>query len=242
MVMAVKKKLKKLILLYDTLRILFGFVKMVFKPNDISPIFVTGSFREHTSFELALKAFKAKPEVNELIESRYLSKDAFSLEELAKYPKGTLANEFATHMSENKLSVVFYPPMEDVRDDDINYLINRGRQTHDIHHVILGFPAVDIGEMKISAFYLSQNPIPLSAFLLGMGFWSAVIKQPHRLNELFNGIIEGWVIGKEAKDFFSIKWEEYWDKNIDDIRKELNVRIYKSTPSVKHVSEILASV
>lgn len=240
--MTVKKKFKKLVLLYDTLKILFGFIKMVFKPNDISPIFVTGSFREHPSFELAVKAFKSKPEVNELIEKRYLSKEPFSLEELIKYPKGSLANEFATHMIENKLNVVFYPPMEDNRDDDINYLINRGRQTHDIHHVILGFPAVDIGEMKISAFYLSQNPIPLSAFLLGMGFWSAVIKQPHRLNELFNGIIEGWVIGKQAKDFFGIKWEEYWDKNIDSIREELNVKMYKKTPDYQEVSNILVTI
>jgi ubiquinone biosynthesis protein COQ4 len=86
---------------------------------------------------------------------------------------------------------------------------------------VLGFPAEDVGEMAISAFYLAQNRIPLSGLLIGCGFFNAVLKQPHRIDELMNAIIKGWTMGKQSKDVLGIKWEEYFSTPIDRVRREL---------------------
>jgi len=215
--------MKKLLLAFDTLKVILGMLKIVKKPNDISPIFKGGFFRNHKSFKIALNSLHSKPDVKELIDKRYLSEKPFDLNELIKFPDNTLGKVFAEHMINNKLRVVFYPPLEDKQDDDITYMRKRARQTHDIHHVVLGFPAIDTGEMAISAFYLSQNYIPLSALLLGVGFFVAILKYPERIEELMFAIITGWTMGKKAKDLFSIKWEEYFLTPIDEVRKMINV-------------------
>ena len=121
-------------------------------------------------------------------------------------------------MKKNNLEVVFYPKMDSNIPDDINYLRMRARQTHDIHHVILDFPATDVGEMAISAFYLAQNKIPLSGLLIGCGFITAVLKYPERIEELVEHVIKGLFSGKNHNYFLGIKWEEFFDKDIDEVR------------------------
>lgn len=215
----------KLVFYFDTLRFVWGMFKIVRNPKDISPIFNVRSFRNHKSLQVALDSLKSVPEIKELIETRYLSPKPYNLDEMMKYPEGSLGKVYAEHMIKYKLDVVFYPEMDSKVDDDINYLRMRARQTHDIHHVVLGFPALDFGEICISSFYLSQNKIPLSGFLLGVGFFITMLKQPHRIDELINCIIKGWTMGKRAKYFLGIKWEDYFDKPIEDIRKELNIYV-----------------
>lgn len=219
---------KKLVRTADIILLLLRFSKLIVNPNDISPIFKGRTFREHKSMVQALESLRSKPEVAELINSRYLSPAPYNLDEFLKLPEESLGHQFASHMINNKLDVVFYPPLEDKQDDDISYLRQRARQTHDIHHVVLGFPAIDSGEMAISAFYLAQNKIPLSALLIGFGFLRAVLKEPHRIDELMNSIIRGWTIGKQAKDLLGIKWEELWDSPIDEVRNKLNINAENS--------------
>lgn len=197
--------------------------RLLFKPDDISPIFRARSVRNHRSFHLALASLKADPGAAALIAERYLAPAPFDLDVLGSLPEGTLGREFADHMRNSKLELVFYPPLEDQVDDDITYVRKRARQTHDIHHVVLGLPAVDIGEMEISAFYLAQNRIPLSAMLLGVGFLIAVFRYPERLDELVEAIIRGWGTGKRAKVFLGIRWEEYWETPLVEVRRMLGV-------------------
>jgi ubiquinone biosynthesis protein COQ4 len=219
------KIFSKIAYYFDTVRFLLGMGKIFFNPKDISPIFKVRSFRNHKSLKIALESLHSVKEIHELIEGRYLATEPYNLEELSNYPEGTLGQVYAEHMKKYELQVVFYPAMDSKVDDDINYMRMRARQTHDIHHVVLGFPAKDFGEMCISAFYLAQNKIPLSGFLLGVGFFITMLKQPHRIDELINCIIKGWLAGKKAKYFLGIKWEEYFKTPINEVRKMVGVDV-----------------
>lgn len=223
--MKTKTLKERFVFYFDTFRFIWGMFKIVRNPKDISPIFNVRSFRNHKSLQVALESLNSVPEIKELIDNRYLSPKPYDLDEMMKYPEGSLGKVYAEHMKKYNLDVVFYPEMDSKVDDDINYLRMRARQTHDIHHVVLGFPALDFGEICISAFYLSQNRIPLSGFLLGVGFFITMLKQPHRIDELVNCIIKGWTIGKKAKYFLGVKWEDYFDKPIDEVRKYLNIYV-----------------
>lgn len=216
---------QKIIFFRDMILLLYGFMRVALNPKDITPIFKIRTFRDHKSMKMALASLQSKPEVAELFRTRYLSEKPYDLNELIQLPEGTLGRVYAEHMLKYKLDIVFYPPLEDKVDDDIAYMRKRARQTHDIHHVVLDFPAEDIGEMAISAFYLSQNRIPLSGLLIGCGFFNAVIKQPHRIEELMNAIIKGWEMGKQAKDVLGVKWEEYFTVPIEKVRKDLNISV-----------------
>jgi ubiquinone biosynthesis protein COQ4 len=207
----------------DIVLLLLRFSKLILNPNDISPIFKGGSFRNHKSFQVALRSLHNDPATAELIRTRYLAPAPYDLDQLLTLPENSLGHVYARHMREYTLEVEFYPPLEDTQDDDIAYLRKRARQTHDIHHVVLGFPAIDTGEMAISAFYLSQNNIPLSALLIGFGFLYAILREPERINELMDAIILGWTRGKTCPIFLGLKWESYFDWPIEAVRRELNI-------------------
>ncbi|MFN8577813.1 MAG: Coq4 family protein [Candidatus Sericytochromatia bacterium] len=215
--------MKKLTYYIDSIRFVLGIFKMVMNPKDISAIFRVKSFREHKSLQNSLRTMYSDPEISNLIKTRYLAPKPYDLNELIKFPENTLGRVYAEHMIKHNLEVVFYPEMDSKIDDDINYMRMRARQTHDIHHVILGYPAEDYGEVAISAFYFSQNQIPLSGLIIGSAFFRVVLKQPERIEELMTSITKGWAMGKKSKHVLGVKWEEYFDKPIDEVRKLMNI-------------------
>lgn len=209
----------------DTVLMLLRFSKLILNKDDISPIFKGGRFTQHKSFQVSLQSFRADPQTALLMKERYLSASPYDLEALSKLPEDTLGHQFAKHMQAYQLEIVFYPPLEETADDDIAYLRKRARQTHDIHHVVLGFPAIDSGEMAISAFYLSQHNVPLSALLIGFGFLYTILREPQRIEELMSAIQLGWNIGKQTTKLMGVRWEDYWETPMDEVRKKLKIPI-----------------
>lgn len=207
----------------DTLLLLGRFSKMILNPNDISPIFKGGAFLKHKSFQISLQTFYDDPTTHQLLKERYLSEKPYDFDYLLNLPPQTLGREFAEHMTRNKLEPVFYPPLEKSADDDIAYLRKRARQTHDIHHVVLGYPAIDVGEMAISAYYLAQHNVPLSALLIGFGFLYTILREPKRITELMTALELGWKAGHKTPKLLGIKWEEYWERPLKEVRAELQI-------------------
>lgn len=194
------------------------------RPKDVRPIFRIKEFRNHGSFTNSLFLLKNKQGTGELLKNKYLAKEPYDLEKLNALPEGTLGNEFATYMKHFELDVVFYP--DDIKDqtkDDISWVRYRARETHDVWHVVLGIKPDLLGEMKISAVYVNQFNSPLNVFLIGVGVFYALIKKPYMIQELFTHIADGLKIGKEAKDLMAVRWEDLWEKDIKEIRKELNI-------------------
>ena len=218
-------KMKKLKNIWNLITVIAGIIRLAFNPNNLSPIFRMKSIRNHKSFTLCLESMRANPKVNELIKKRYLAPAKYDMAALGSLPEGTLGRVFADHMSRYNLDVEFYPPMEDRLDDDINYVRQRARQTHDIFHVVCDIPAIPIGEMAISSFYLGQHPVPLSAVLIGIGFFVVVFREPHRIDELMRTIQYGYNMGRNSESLFSAKWEEIWDMPIEEVRKKFNIQI-----------------
>lgn len=233
--------MKKASYYLDSFQFVFGIFKMVMNPKDISAIFRVKSFRNHKSLQHALRSLHSYPEISELIKTRYLSPKPYDLNELIKLPENSLGRVYAEHMIKYNLEVVFYPKMDSKLDDDINYMRMRGRQTHDIHHVILGYPAVDYGEVGISAFYLAQNHIPLSGLILGSAFFRVILKQPDRIEELMKCILKGWSDGKKVKHVFGIKWEEYFDMDINEVRRIMNIDINNTLLPEEATREMIAA-
>lgn len=218
-----RKLAKQLATLADIVLLLLRFSRLIINPKDISPIFKARTFRNHKSMQLALASLRETPSAAALMRERYLNPTPIDPETLMTYPPGTLGHEFGAYMTRHKLDVVFYPPLEDKDDDDISYMRQRARQTHDIHHLVLGFPPEGVGEMAISAFYVAQNRIPLNSLLIGIGFLYTTIREPERLGDLMECIIRGWTVGKQAECFLGVKWEEHWATPLDELRAMLRV-------------------
>ena len=70
---------------------------------------------------------------------------------------------------------------------------------------------------------LAQMGSPVSIMIVGSAILRSVIKNQERLSPLMDGITNGWRMGKQANPLFPYDWESAWTKDLESVRKELNV-------------------
>jgi ubiquinone biosynthesis protein COQ4 len=218
-----KKAYLRLNQFWDAIRFPWIVFRLFMNPKNIDPIFKLGTFRDHPAFAVSAQKFNSDPSMMAMIKSRYLSPEKIDLEKLARMPDGTLGREFARFIQERNLDIDFYPFRQEVLDDEFLYVRRRCPQTHDIWHAVVGVSAEEMGEMKLSAFYVAQIRSPFNALYVGIGLFYALLKKPENLGSFFDAVTEGWTLGNKAKPLFAMRWEEMWDRPLIQIRRELNL-------------------
>jgi ubiquinone biosynthesis protein Coq4 len=182
-------------------------------------------FLEHESYQITLQTLMSDPKTKELIETRYQANAEVNWNLLKSLPEKTLGHEFAKFMNNPDVTPIDKLPENGSNiSPEIDYLRQRIRLIHDIHHVVCAYPADELGEMGISAFYVAQINSPLNSVLLGLGLIKCTIKYPKRLPELMDAISEGWMLGKKSPNLFGIKWEEMWSLPVSEVRQHLGLQ------------------
>ena len=203
-----------------------GGIILIFDRNNTKPIYKgLKYFLEHESYQITLKTLTSDPKTKELIESRYQHNKPIDWDLLKSLPPETLGFQFAKFMNNPVVTPIDkLPESKNEISPELDYLRQRIRITHDIHHVVCGYPADEIGEMGISAFYVAQINSPLNSMLLAFGLIKCTIKFPQRLPELMDIITEGWILGKKTQNIFGIKWEEMWNLPVSEVREQLGLQ------------------
>jgi ubiquinone biosynthesis protein COQ4 len=169
--------------------------------------------------KVSVEYLKSQPEVAEIIQERYLA-DVPDLEKLLTYPKDSLGYIFADHLTANNFDPEFYRKRQ--VKDDISYVSLRRSQTHDIHHIVTGFGTDTASELGLQAFQLAQMRSPIAIAIMTSGIISS-LSQTNELTARMQQIILGWQMGLVAKPFIAQKWEEHWEKPLDQWRSELGI-------------------
>jgi ubiquinone biosynthesis protein COQ4 len=168
----------------------------------------------------SVKHMLVDPQVAQLAQERY-TPPAPDIAKLMTYPPHSLGYAFANYISSSGFDPGFYRKLDVV--DDATYLLFRLRQTHDIWHVATGF-SVDIpGELGLKAFELAQTRRTLSGVLIAGAFLQTLLNSPDALDKLLDRIAVGYRMGAKAKPLLAQKWEDHWEKPVEEIRKELNI-------------------
>ena len=129
-------------------------------------------FLEHESYQITLRKLLADPKTQSLIQQRYRQGKPVEWNRLRQMAPGTLGYEFSKFMNNPDVTPLEkLPEANSEINPDIDYIRQRIRLIHDIHHVVCGLPADELGEMGISAFYVAQVNSPLNSMLLGVGFF-----------------------------------------------------------------------
>ncbi|MHC4853399.1 MAG: Coq4 family protein, partial [Planctomycetota bacterium] len=113
---------------------------------------------------------------------------------------------------------------------DVDYMMLRMRQTHDIWHVVTGIGTDPIGELAVKAFELSQTRRPLAAVICSGGVMRYLLKTPEELSLVIDAISKGYQLGQQARPFLAQKWEARWDHPLVAWRAELNVHVPTDMP------------
>ena len=105
-------------------------------------------------------------------------------------------------------------------------LSTRTKQTHDFCHLLTNFSTSQSGEMAVQGFYLAQRAHALSLMfaydLLGSHL------RGDASGEYIDAFLEGMRIGMDANDDIAfIRYENILDKDLEELRQELNINTPK---------------
>jgi ubiquinone biosynthesis protein COQ4 len=159
------------------------------------------------------------------LESQWLDGYAptyWDLETLIKKPLNSLGYHYAFHMKEKKLDPNRYDNI--APKDKYHWLRLRIQKTHDIWHVVTGFDTDRAGEVGSQGIYFAQYVNGQSALILGGGIMKTILRENYDITEKFiDGFIKGYILGKKAKPLLPVKWEKYWDEDIEEVREMMNI-------------------
>jgi len=204
----------------DLLGVVRGAIALVIDPSKTESVYdVEDGLRHRRATTLAVEFVKQDPGVAQIFAERYLAEPP-DLEQLGQLPEGALGRVYADYLRDSGFEADFYRSLE--VEDDASYFLLRMRQTHDIWHLVAGFNTDVPGELGLKAFELAQTRRPLSAVLLSGGVLSAVFKAPETIGPLLEQIAIGYRLGSTAKPFLAQRWEEHWERSLDDWRELLN--------------------
>lgn len=194
---------------------------MMLNPEGTDSVFdmEDGLLKSKSTQEL-LRFTSKDPSVRSMIDERYLQPIP-DTEALSRLPKDTLGYRYFYHLDSQGFDPDYYRKI-DVQND-IDYVMMRIRQTHDIWHVVTGFDTHPLGEIAIKAVELAQTHRPMAAAICAGGVYRYMLKQPDEFADCLESIVAGYHMGLQSKALLAMKWEELWDRKLEDLRERLGV-------------------
>ena len=175
------------------------------------------------------------PDHGPLAQEGWLAPD-FRIGSLDSYGPGTLGHAYRAFMVDNNL-VEHLAAGYHARHDELlqsgkidrmppalAYKVLRGFQTHDLHHVLTGYPATPLGELAIQAFQLAQMDYPYAAMWIAVVTSHMTLVDPYLIKPGMDAITDGWALGRHARSVQFVKFEHRLGEPLDDIRAEFGLQ------------------
>lgn len=203
--------------------------------------------------ETYVAVIEKNPTLAAYVEQGWYAPD-LNMEELSHCAPGTLGHAYHVFMSAPGVAPDFIKGFSKLYEEleasgemgelppAMRYMILRGHQTHDIHHVVTGYPATVGGEIGLNTFKLAQMNTPFSAM------WTAVLSghvtfvDPSLTEPVMDAVADGWTYGRQAKNIQFVPFENMYDRPLEDIRREFGLRSGDVGKSAEHSPSEAASL
>lgn len=152
-----------------------------------------------------------------------LRSDKIDYERLRTLPDNSFGYHYSRFYSDNKVSPDTRKEVQFVDDSELAYVMQRYRELHDIVHTILRQPTTIRGEVIVKAFEGFQTRLPLC--ILGGLVGPLRLNNQDKLNYFRRDL--PWAIrcARESKFLMNILFEQRFEQNIDELRRELNIKL-----------------
>ncbi|CAH1756562.1 6646_t:CDS:2 [Entrophospora sp. SA101] len=151
--------------------------------------------------------------------------NVIDLNYLRSLPDGSFGREYLNFLEKENVTPDSRAKVKYIEDDELAYVMQRYRESHDFYHTLTNLPTSVEGELALKWFELAQTNLPMTLLSSLVG--------PMRLNSternnLYNKYVP-WAIqcGSQSKLLLNVYFEECWLKNIDELRSELGIYIIK---------------
>lgn len=162
---------------------------------------------------------------------------------LAKLPEGTFGHTYVTWLERCGVtpdtrapvctllssviqswtsSILIYcvPQVHYISDPELAYVMQRYRECHDFYHSLLNLPVAREYEIALKVFEFTNLGLPMT--LLSTA--ASLRLSPAKRKRLFEEYVP-WALrcGSSAKSLITVYWEEKWEMDVGELRRELGV-------------------
>jgi ubiquinone biosynthesis protein COQ4 len=167
--------------------------------------------------------FKEYPELEEQWKAGY-NPEKYDIKKLLTYEKNTLGYHFANHMQ--RYSLVAIDDNHITPRDKYHWLRMRILETHEIWHVVIGLDTDEAGDVACQGVYFSQYVNGQSAMVLSGAVLQTIFKDDMgKSQKLIDCFVKGYVLGKKCKPLLPVKWEEHFQDDLDELRRDLDIDV-----------------
>jgi ubiquinone biosynthesis protein Coq4 len=155
-------------------------------------------------------------------------------DDLKGYAPGTLGAAIREFISASGMEIEFMMKGESPRSD-LEYLMKRRTASHDIEHMVFGFPPYHAGEIALAACNLTAASRFFSpklaayiysqvAFVTMAGLYRSSLHYPEVVSTLMEALRLGTTAGAALEvPPWMVNWEDYLDWPMEDIARDLGI-------------------
>jgi len=144
------------------------------------------------------------------------------LEKLSTLPESSFGHQYVSFMNRNNISPDTRAKVTFVDDADLAYVMTRYRETHDMTHCLLGMDTNMVGEVLVKWVEALQFRLPMCAGGALFGPLRFKPAQREKYQELLPWAVQ---TGQNAKFLLNIYYEERWEQDLEDLRKEMGISL-----------------
>ena len=178
------------------------------------------NFLGSPQMEDCIRRFRALPGGAELMDGRYPPLEP-PIAQLQTLPAGTLGREYARLILQLGYDPEFFRPRP--IESDGQWLTQRIATTHDIHHVISGFGTERAGETGVLAITAAQIGFPAYVLLTSASQLANFRLKLEKFEGISRAAAHGSAMARQAQCLAIARWEEGWEKPIQQWRQELGL-------------------
>ena len=178
------------------------------------------NFLGSPQMEDCIRRFRALPGGAELMDGRYPTLEP-PIAQLQTLPAGTLGREYARLILQLGYDPEFFRPRP--IESDGQWLTQRIATTHDIHHVISGFGTERAGETGVLAITAAQIGFPAYVLLTSASQLANFRLKLEEFEGISRAAAHGSAMARQAQCLAIARWEEGWEKPIQQWRQELGL-------------------
>jgi ubiquinone biosynthesis protein COQ4 len=137
---------------------------------------------------------------------------------LRSLPADTLGGAYVRSLDEQHLDPdIFQPPPG--LPDELAFVAQRTRQTHDLWHVLTGLPTDIPGEVALQAFQYAQLGQKFSQAIVLFGLLFFGLRYPR----MWRMVARAREAGKAAGFLLAVRWEELWTQPLVRVREQFGI-------------------
>ncbi|KIO34395.1 hypothetical protein M407DRAFT_240688 [Tulasnella calospora MUT 4182] len=151
-----------------------------------------------------------------------VNSDTVDMEWLKTLPEGTFGRAYITWLERCGVTPDTRAPVHYIDDPELAYVMKRYRESHDFYHCLCNLPVNVESELALKFFEFFNIGLPMT--LLG-GVLGQLRLTPDKRHRLFSEYLP-WALkcgGGTSKPLIGVYWEERWEQNLEDMKKELGI-------------------